>query len=62
MRKLKFGWHMHSFPVDGSSGPVFTDQIHQTLRRIHPHIDSVWVDDHLMPWATWLAVEAGAVE
>ena len=32
MRKLKFGWHMHSFPVDGSSGLVFTDQIHQTLR------------------------------
>jgi alkanesulfonate monooxygenase SsuD/methylene tetrahydromethanopterin reductase-like flavin-dependent oxidoreductase (luciferase family) len=23
------------------------------LQHIHPHIDSVWVDDHLMPWATW---------
>jgi hypothetical protein len=20
MTELKFGWHMHSFPVDGSSG------------------------------------------
>jgi alkanesulfonate monooxygenase SsuD/methylene tetrahydromethanopterin reductase-like flavin-dependent oxidoreductase (luciferase family) len=53
MPKLKFGWHMHSFPVDGSGGPAFLDQIHNTLRRIHPHFDSVWVDDHLMPWATW---------
>ncbi len=53
MRELKFGWHMHSFPVDGSGGPAFVDQIHQTLQRIHPHIDSVWVDDHMMPWATW---------
>jgi alkanesulfonate monooxygenase SsuD/methylene tetrahydromethanopterin reductase-like flavin-dependent oxidoreductase (luciferase family) len=42
MCALKFGWHIHSFPVDGRSGPVFIDQIHQTLQRIHPHIDSVW--------------------
>jgi alkanesulfonate monooxygenase SsuD/methylene tetrahydromethanopterin reductase-like flavin-dependent oxidoreductase (luciferase family) len=53
MPELKFGWHMHSFPVDGSSGPVFIDQIHRTLDRIHPLVDSVWVDDHLMPWAAW---------
>ena len=53
MRELKFGWHMHSFPVDGSAGAAFTDQIHRTLGRIHPHFDSVWVDDHLMPWADW---------
>jgi alkanesulfonate monooxygenase SsuD/methylene tetrahydromethanopterin reductase-like flavin-dependent oxidoreductase (luciferase family) len=53
MSELKFGWHMHSFPVDGSSGPAFLDQIHRTLDRIHPHFDSVWVDDHVMPWAEW---------
>ncbi len=53
MRELKCGWHMHSFPVDGSSGPAFVEQIHHTLRRIHTRVDSVWVDDHLMPWATW---------
>ncbi len=50
---LKCGWHMPSFPVDGSSGASFIRQIHQTLEHIHPSIDSVWVDDHLMPWATW---------
>jgi alkanesulfonate monooxygenase SsuD/methylene tetrahydromethanopterin reductase-like flavin-dependent oxidoreductase (luciferase family) len=44
---------MPSFPVDGSSGAAFRDQIDQTLQRIHPAIDSVWVDDHLMPWASW---------
>jgi len=53
MSALKFGWHMHSFPVDGSSGTAFLDQLHQTLDRIHPHFDSVWVDDHMMPWAEW---------
>lgn len=53
MRELKFGWHMPSFPVDGSSGPAFIDQIRHTLDRIQPHFDSVWVDDHLMPWAEW---------
>jgi alkanesulfonate monooxygenase SsuD/methylene tetrahydromethanopterin reductase-like flavin-dependent oxidoreductase (luciferase family) len=40
---------MPSFPVDGSSGPAFTQQIHETLQRLPPHFDSVWVDDHLFP-------------
>lgn len=62
MRELQFGWHMHSFPVDGSSGPVFVEQIHHTLQRIQPHIDSVWVDDHLMPWAEWQAKETPYLE
>ena len=53
MPTLKLGWHMPSFPVDGSRGPIFVEQIHRTLRRMHPHLDSVWVDDHLMPWADW---------
>ena len=55
MRELKLGWHMHSFPVDGSSGTAFVEQIHNTLQSIHPHVDSVWVDDHVMPWAEWQA-------
>ena len=53
MSELKFGWHVHSFPVDGSSGPAFVDQIHHTLDRIQSHFDSVWVDDHMLPWAQW---------
>jgi alkanesulfonate monooxygenase SsuD/methylene tetrahydromethanopterin reductase-like flavin-dependent oxidoreductase (luciferase family) len=50
---IKCGWHMPSFPVDGSDGATFVAQIRRTLERIHPLIDSVWVDDHLMPWAEW---------
>lgn len=53
MPNLTFGWHMHSFPVDGSSGPDFVGQIRNTLDRIHPHFSSVWVDDHVMPWGAW---------
>lgn len=53
MRNLQFGWHMHSFPVDGSSGPAFVEQIHNVLGRVHTDFDSVWVDDHVMPWAAW---------
>ncbi len=53
MPELKFGWHMHSFPVDASGGAAFTEQIHHTLERIHPNFDSVWVDDHMMSWARW---------
>ena len=62
MRDLKFGWHMHSFPVDGSSGPAFVDQIHHTLQRVHPHFDSVWVDDHLWPWADWQSPDTPYLE
>ncbi|MBE7555907.1 MAG: LLM class flavin-dependent oxidoreductase [Anaerolineales bacterium] len=53
MSELKFGWHMPSFPVDGSSGLAFIDQIKHTLDCIHPHFDSAWMDDHLLPWAEW---------
>ncbi len=62
MRELKLGWHMHSFPVDGSSGPAFVEQIHDTLQRIHPHVDSVWVDDHMMPWAGWQSKDTPYLE
>ena len=62
MAALKFGWHLHSFPVDGSSGPAFIDQIHNMLQRVQPHVDSVWVDDHLMPWANWQAKDTPYLE
>jgi hypothetical protein len=48
MATLQIGWHMPSFPVDGSDGAAFLAQIHHTLARIQAHIDSVWVDDHLL--------------
>ncbi|MBX3051279.1 MAG: LLM class flavin-dependent oxidoreductase [Caldilineaceae bacterium] len=53
MSTLQFGWHMHSFPVDGSRGPDFVQQIRNTLDQVQTRFDSVWIDDHMMPWATW---------
>ncbi|MFN2202717.1 MAG: LLM class flavin-dependent oxidoreductase [Caldilineaceae bacterium] len=53
MPALKIGWHMNSFPVDGSSATEFRHQIEETLDLLYPTLDSVWIDDHVMPWATW---------
>lgn len=55
MGNVKFGWHMHSFPVDGSSATEYLDQLHTTLQAIHPYFETVWIDDHTMPWAKWQA-------
>jgi alkanesulfonate monooxygenase SsuD/methylene tetrahydromethanopterin reductase-like flavin-dependent oxidoreductase (luciferase family) len=62
MTQVQIGWHMPSFPVDGSDGTVFVGQIHRTLAEIHSHVDSVWVDDHLMPWASWQQNDTPALE
>ena len=59
---VTFGWHMHSFPVDGSNGKAFVDQITRTLDLAHHHFDSVWVDDHLWPWAKWQDDDAPYLE
>jgi alkanesulfonate monooxygenase SsuD/methylene tetrahydromethanopterin reductase-like flavin-dependent oxidoreductase (luciferase family) len=49
VRELQIGWHMPSFPVDGSTGPTFIEHIQQMLQHLPPHFDAVWVDDHLFP-------------
>ena len=53
MGKLQFGWHIPSFPTDGSNGGQFVEQIAEILRRIPDAFDSAWMDDHLWPWASW---------
>lgn len=55
MGDVKFGWHMHSFPVDGSNATEYLNQLHTTLQAIHPYFKTVWIDDHTMPWAKWQA-------
>lgn len=62
MTKIKFGWHLHSFPVDGSSANEFRQQLLTTLDYVEEHFDSVWVDDHMMPWATWQSNDTPYVE
>lgn len=62
MRDLRFGWHMPSCPLDGSSGSVFLDQLHHVLGLIQPPFDSVWVDDHVVPGAAWLSNDTPYLE
>ena len=62
MTDLKFGWHMHSFPVDGSSGSEFTQQLHHAMTVVEPDYDSVWLDDHVIPWAEWQSKDAPFME
>ena len=62
MPDLKFGWHMPSCPLDGSSAEAFMDQLHESLRRIEPSFDSVWVDDHVLPGSSWVSNETPYLE
>lgn len=62
MGNVKFGWHLPSFPVDGSSGTQFVDQIANALERIQDDFDSIWMDDHFVPWANWQAPETPYLE
>ena len=59
---LTFGWHCHSFPVDGSDANAFLNQLTTTLDYAQDHFTSVWIDDHLWPWATFQADDTPYVE
>ena len=62
MSELKFGWHLPSFPTDGSSGAQHVEQIANILHKIPDAFDSAWMDDHLWPWANWQAPETPYLE
>ncbi len=59
---LQFGWHLPSFPVDGSTPSAFLDQLTTSLDYAQNHFASVWVDDHFWPWATFQADDTPYVE
>jgi alkanesulfonate monooxygenase SsuD/methylene tetrahydromethanopterin reductase-like flavin-dependent oxidoreductase (luciferase family) len=50
MSKIKFGWVMPSFPVDGSDSSEFLSQIYRNLAEIEHDFDSIWIQDHFLPW------------
>ena len=50
-KKVKFGWRVPDFPVDGSKGTVFTQAITAVLDEVHQDFDSTWQADHFVPWA-----------
>jgi len=62
MHEVQFGWHMPSYPWDGSSGSAFVGQIHQILQRLQPQFDSVWVDDHMFPGVSWVSNDTPYLE
>jgi alkanesulfonate monooxygenase SsuD/methylene tetrahydromethanopterin reductase-like flavin-dependent oxidoreductase (luciferase family) len=53
MPKLEFGWRLPTFSTDGSPGGRVLEQNAEHLRRLEPHVDTVWVQDHLVPEAAW---------
>jgi alkanesulfonate monooxygenase SsuD/methylene tetrahydromethanopterin reductase-like flavin-dependent oxidoreductase (luciferase family) len=53
MAKLEFGWRLPTFSTDGSPGTTVRDNAAEHLRRLQEHVDTVWVQDHLMPEAPW---------
>jgi alkanesulfonate monooxygenase SsuD/methylene tetrahydromethanopterin reductase-like flavin-dependent oxidoreductase (luciferase family) len=59
---IQFGWHAPSFPVDGSRRNTFTDQIIHTLGKVEGTFDSVWVDDHFVPWARFQSNDTDYLE
>jgi len=62
MASIKFGWHIPSFPVDGSSGTQFVDQITGVLDRVAGAYDAAFADDHFVPWAPWQGEETPFLE
>ena len=48
---IQFGWRIPDFPLDGTSGHTFTQQIVGVLDEIHEYFDSAWEADHFIPWA-----------
>ena len=62
MPEIQFGWRVPDFPVEGSAGQRFIDQIHANLQIVSEHFASAWVADHFVPWARWQAVETDTIE
>lgn len=62
MAPIDYGWHMPSFPTDGSAAGPFLDQLHANLATLDGGFTSVWVDDHVHPWGSFVPRTAPATE
>lgn len=47
----QFGFRVPDFPVDGTAGHTFVDQITETMQLLNGRFASAWVADHFVPWA-----------
>jgi len=60
--KVEFGLRIPSFPVDGSSGQAFIDQIVKFIGKVECYFDSAWVCDHFHPWASFMPETTPTIE
>jgi alkanesulfonate monooxygenase SsuD/methylene tetrahydromethanopterin reductase-like flavin-dependent oxidoreductase (luciferase family) len=61
-QRVTYGWRVPDFPTDGSDSATFLRQITETLDLVHGSLDAAWVADHVVPWASWQAVDTPAIE
>jgi alkanesulfonate monooxygenase SsuD/methylene tetrahydromethanopterin reductase-like flavin-dependent oxidoreductase (luciferase family) len=59
---IKFGLRIPTFPINDSRGRKFVEEIINFLKEIGEYFDSGWVDDHFVPWATFLSPEVDHLE
>ena len=62
MGKVEFGLRVPSFPVDGSSGEAFTDQVIRFISEVEDDFDSAWICDHFHPWARFVSETTPTIE
>jgi len=60
--KVEFGLRVPSFPVDGSSGEAFTDQVIRFISEVEDDFDSAWICDHFHPWARFVSETTPTIE
>ena len=60
--KVKFGLRIPAFPLDGTQGTAFRDQIMDFAGALEGTYDSLWVADHLVPWFTKIDITADTYE
>ncbi len=53
MSDLMFGLRVNDFPVDGTRGRAFVDQLLNYIASAGPAYTSLFVSDHFVPWAQW---------
>jgi alkanesulfonate monooxygenase SsuD/methylene tetrahydromethanopterin reductase-like flavin-dependent oxidoreductase (luciferase family) len=62
MSEVEFGWRLPAFPVDGSRGAEFVQQIVENLTQVQGRFQSAWVADHFIPWANFQSDETDTLE
>jgi len=60
--RVEFGLRIPAFPVDGSGGEVFVDQLFRFVGEFESDFDSAWVCDHFHPWSRSVSETTPTIE